>query len=76
MLAMLEGFIFGIAIILCMGKKYNFTHCILILLLKLLISQIAIASYGIKNETLLYFGATVGYLILFVYKYFIMPRLK
>lgn len=73
---MLEGFIFGIAMTLCMGNKFNFTHLVLIALAKLAISLVVLNYYPLGETARVYLFATVGYSILFVYKYFIMPRLK
>ena len=71
---MLEGIIFGIAIAICMGEKFSFTHLALIALAKLGISVAVMNIFNLSESVYLF--ATIGYSILFVYKYLIMPRLK
>lgn len=73
---MLEGFIFGFIATLCMGNKFNFTHLVLIALAKLGISLVILNYYPLGETARVYLFATVGYSILFVYRYLVMPRLK
>jgi hypothetical protein len=70
----LEGVIFGVAIAICIRSKFNFTHLALIALAKLGITMFIMNMFNFRESVYLF--ATVGYSILFVYKYLVMPRLK